>query len=476
MLKLDRVTLICVDCLNYGAAISSMKKSMAQVKFAKAVFLTDIGISVDDIETVVIPKINSKAQYSKFIIKELYKHFDTEYCLIIQHDSWVLDANAWDDEFYNYDYIGAKWIHVDGRNVGNGGFSLRSFKLQCDIGLDRFIDVYDPEDSIICRLYRDYLERLYHIKFAPEEVCDRFSFELTTPYQPTFGFHSFFHTPYKPTVVIKRTAALGDTISTEPVLAYFHKKGYHVVLETLPQFEELFYRHYFPVLFPNQVDQKQIERATVYNLDMSYESKPKQSRLKTYYEFCGIADGEMVSPKLSLGFETKGNFKLFKEKYVVIHADIMELPHRRVEGIAWGRVCSELRNKGYNIIQVGGGEHIKMPNYVIEMNTVNLMLLMYVVSSADLFIGIDSGVSHIASGFNIPSIIMFGSVNPEIVHADMTNKMCLHNHDEDGCCDTPFCYHESITTTGQECVIDAVKPPCTHFDTDKLINAINEFI
>lgn len=475
MLKLDRVTLICVDCLNYGAAISAMKKSMQQVEFARAVFLTDIDIKVDGIETVIIPKINSKAQYSKFIIKDLWKCFHTDFCLVIQHDSWVLDASAWDDEFYNFDYIGAKWTYTDGRNVGNGGFSLRSFELQNILHADDLIEICDPEDAIISRLYRRHLEERWGMKFAPEEIADKFSFELTPAYQPTFGFHSFFHVPYKPMVVICRKAALGDVISTEPVLAYFHKKGYHVVLDTLPQFEEVFYRHYFPVLFPNQVDAKQLEYATKYNLDFSYESLPKQNRLKTYYEFCGIKDGEMVSPKLSLGFDAKETQRLFKEKYVVVHLDKMSQPFRNIEGIEWEYVSELIKYKGYNIIQIGGGEHKYIPN-AIQMNTVNLMLLMYIVAGASLFVGLDSGISHVSSGFNIPSIIFFGSVNPSVVHADMTNKICLHNHDGEGVCQEAFCYHNNIGVAGQDCYLNKDQPPCTVFTTEQLLNAINEFI
>jgi hypothetical protein len=37
---------------------------------------------------------------------------------------------AWDPEFLDWDYIGAKWFWAEaGKRVGNGGFSLRSYKL-----------------------------------------------------------------------------------------------------------------------------------------------------------------------------------------------------------------------------------------------------------------------------------------------------------------------------------------------------------
>ena len=51
--------------------------------------------------------------------------------LIIQHDGFILNHKAWDNEFLNYDYIGAPvyWMGNKLIEVGNGGFSLRSKKL-----------------------------------------------------------------------------------------------------------------------------------------------------------------------------------------------------------------------------------------------------------------------------------------------------------------------------------------------------------
>jgi len=138
MRVINNVTLICLDCNTYGAAVSALQKSMAQCEFERVVFLTDIPITLPGIEVVQVPTIKSKQEYSRFIIKELYKYFDTDYVLICQHDGYVLHGYCWDDAFYDYDYIGAPWIYEHGRNVGNGGFSLRSRRLQGILGTDEF--------------------------------------------------------------------------------------------------------------------------------------------------------------------------------------------------------------------------------------------------------------------------------------------------------------------------------------------------
>lgn len=473
MTNLSNVTLACIDCYNYGAAVNAIRKSMQECKWGRVIFLTDIPLKFDDFEVIQIQSIKSKQEYSEFIVKKLNDYFDTDYVMVIQHDGYVISGDAWDDEFLEYDYIGAPWLYIDGRNVGNGGASLRSKKLQTVLANDPKIDITHPEDEIIGRLYRDYLESNFAIKFPSEKLADKFSFELRTPVQKTFAFHGYFHEPYKETVIIKRTGAMGDVIQTEPVLEYFYNNGYKVILETLPNFEYLFLNHYFPIQFPSQVDKRLLSKAKTFNLDMAYEVKPKQLHLKSYFEFCGISDYKLRNPKLSLGFPINNETKLFSGKYCVLHLDEREQPHRNIYGIDWEIVVIKLREMGYYVINCGKGRHPKIPN-AIEMNITNENFLCFVVGGADLFIGIDSGLSHIASSFNVPSILFFGSVNPEYIHADLSNKICIHNHNKK-VCELPFCWHESITTKGQDCIVDKGNPPCSQFKTNQVIEAIEKF-
>jgi len=135
--------------------------------------------------------------YSRFMLKELTKQFDTSHVLTIHADGYIVNFNAWDNDWLQYDYIGATWIYKDGMNVGNGGFSLRSKKL-CDILADNPLEHMHPEDHCICRIYRKSLENDFGIKFAPAEVADKFSIEAygsnairgANMYSGQFGFHS----------------------------------------------------------------------------------------------------------------------------------------------------------------------------------------------------------------------------------------------------------------------------------------------
>jgi len=137
--------------------------------------------------------ISSMKEYSRWVCQELYKHVPTSHLLIFQWDGYVKNWKAWDDAWLQYDYIGATWWHTDGMNVGNGGFSLRSRRLMEIVATDPAITKCHPEDEMICRHYRPYLEAGHGIVFAPEDVARRFSIEgyrqANRTHTTEFGFH-----------------------------------------------------------------------------------------------------------------------------------------------------------------------------------------------------------------------------------------------------------------------------------------------
>ena len=154
MVTLDRVTVICIDTLNHGAATIALRKTLMEIKPKSCKFLTNVNIEIDGVETVIIPTISSVDEYSRFCIKELYKYFDTEFVLLIQHDGYVLNGDCFDERLYDYDYCGALWNEKDGLNNGNGGFSFRSWGLCNTLANDPVIAITTPEDVSICRIYR----------------------------------------------------------------------------------------------------------------------------------------------------------------------------------------------------------------------------------------------------------------------------------------------------------------------------------
>jgi hypothetical protein len=194
-LNLNDVTLCVADCVTPALSLLAIEKSQKLCKFKNSVLFTDVMLSSRECDIVSINKLASVKDYSRFILKELGSYICTDFVLIVQWDGYVLDANAWRDEFRNYDYIGAKWAwHLDGANVGNGGFSLRSKRLLDATSHNDFVFHPElPEDEQICRSNREFLLDKFSIKIAPEEIADAFSYERTYLNKTTFGFHGLFN-------------------------------------------------------------------------------------------------------------------------------------------------------------------------------------------------------------------------------------------------------------------------------------------
>lgn len=193
--SLKSVTLCAIDCVTHKLAARALDHSSNKADFGNVILFSDTPVRFSG-HHVQIPALSSRAAYSEFVLRNLIEHIETPFVLIAQWDGYVLDQKAWSDDFLNFDYIGAKWDWFDdGANVGNGGFSLRSRRL-----LEKVAKEYRPgnsetanEDIVICRLLRPILEENHGLRFAPAEIADRFSYERTSPLEPTFGFHGLFN-------------------------------------------------------------------------------------------------------------------------------------------------------------------------------------------------------------------------------------------------------------------------------------------
>lgn len=193
-------TLVCADTQFPHLAVHAMRRSLAQCRFAAAKLFTDAAGAREaaglDAEVVVIPTLASSFDYSRFMLKELLPHVATDFVQVIQWDGFVLRGDAWSADYLAYDYVGAPWwFREAGRNVGNGGFSLRSRRL-LEALQDPEIAARDPEDNVICIEHRDRLEARHGIRFAPTDVAKRYAFEGEWPTGVEFGFHRVFNLPY----------------------------------------------------------------------------------------------------------------------------------------------------------------------------------------------------------------------------------------------------------------------------------------
>ena len=204
-LRLPNVTLLGIDCVEVERLQKALDICESGIEFAETKLLTSLPTA--DNRKVEIKPINSVESYSEFCIRNLTEYVETDFVLVAQHDGFVLHPDAWEDEFLNYDYIGAPWLiqanywfekiglprSLEGKwLVGNGGFSLRSkrfLNLSRDLAEEGVFEVFQPEDLRLCVFERGYFASA-GMMYAPPEVAKRFSAEgryVTVDNQ--FGFH-----------------------------------------------------------------------------------------------------------------------------------------------------------------------------------------------------------------------------------------------------------------------------------------------
>ena len=180
-------------------AIPAIEQSMAEIPGARGLLLSPQRPDLPKgIEWKKIGTLNYQ-QYSVFMMHSLYAFIETEHCLIVQDDGWVINGKNI-DKFLEYDDVGApchaaivgdtlvpqfKWINESSRIViQNGGVSLRSkrFLESCNkLGLTH---IPHPElwneDIQLTGIYKGILQN-YDIRFAPEDVAKEFAVEYFAP-------------------------------------------------------------------------------------------------------------------------------------------------------------------------------------------------------------------------------------------------------------------------------------------------------
>jgi|LakMenEpi03Aug12_release.lakeMendotaPanAssembly.Ray.scaffolds.fasta_scaffold05811_14 hypothetical protein len=193
-LKKD-VTLICVDGIDPDLSLKALNFSNSQINFENAKLLSvnkpkgDLGV----VSHTYIDPMNWNG-YNDFMAKKLKNYIETPFCLTIQTDGFITSPHLWNDEFFQYDYIGAPWPDEDvwlnlqyeeTRNsyienqkkcrIGNGGFSLRSKKFLDESSRYESCMGYG-EDAFLCNMKYDEMLKS-GIKFPSVDIAIKFSIE-----------------------------------------------------------------------------------------------------------------------------------------------------------------------------------------------------------------------------------------------------------------------------------------------------------
>lgn len=193
MLKLPQVTLIAVGSINIEGMYNALEQSKKGIEWGAVKLITEIHCpTIDD--------------WNRAIVFDLRKYVDTEFCMLVHPDGFVVNPESWRPEFLQYDYIGSPWPlptddysyrTPDGEivRVGNS-VSLRSkgmleLPYQTEVAWRAYFGNTNEDGFLTCHNRR--LFQHFGARYAPIEIAKWFGREMDIPenedVDKPFAFH-----------------------------------------------------------------------------------------------------------------------------------------------------------------------------------------------------------------------------------------------------------------------------------------------
>lgn len=176
-IELPNVTLIAVTGKDIEGHKRALKYSCEGIKFGYVKLVEKTFATIDD--------------WNKYIFYNLTDHVETDFCLLIHADGFIINPKKWNFKWLDYDYCGSPWpLPTDDfsyrdkngviQRVGNS-VGLRSKKL---LDIPKKLNIpwksfhgYTNEDGAICVNYRHIFEE-NGCKFMPFEEAIKFGKEI----------------------------------------------------------------------------------------------------------------------------------------------------------------------------------------------------------------------------------------------------------------------------------------------------------
>ena len=209
MINLPKVTLLTVTTIDLDKHIKALEYSCKGINFGAVKLITHEKPEnlPDNITFEQCDKLSNIDDWNHYIFFNLTKHVNTDFCLLIHDDGFVVHPEQWRDEFLNYDYIGAPWgipnCNITFRDINNNlirvgnSVSLRSKKLidlpsKLNIQWKKYQNNYNEDTQITVHNRHIFIE--HGCVFADINIAKYFSHETMIPeiegIKP-FAFHNY---------------------------------------------------------------------------------------------------------------------------------------------------------------------------------------------------------------------------------------------------------------------------------------------
>lgn len=218
-------------------------------------------------------------------------------------------------------------------------------------------------------------------------------------------------------IVVKRMGARGDVILTTPIVRALRRQNPKTDILMVTMYPDAFFGN--PDVTAIFMDwNASRDRSCTIDLDAVHEGAVGQHMVAAYAEAAGLelAPAEWA-PVLYFDRAAKDWAAAVMpsgKKYAIVHPG-------RIHGWAgrqwpWEQfeaLLPRLQDLGYSTVQVGGFSDSPIDTDV-DARGVDLGRMAAAMARASLFVGLDSMPFHASQAFDIPSVVIFGSIRPEL--------------------------------------------------------------
>jgi len=246
---------------------------------------------------------------------------------------------------------------------------------------------------------------------------------------------------------VRRTGAFGDVLMATPIIRRLKKKYPNAEIWVSTVTPDAVIANQYVSNIVHNVDQLRSVTDVIYDLDLAYENNPKMHTTDAYSRVVFGCDEEdkridLVSNQLDFDNAFKfihGSVNFERDKVVVLHM-ASSWPNRTWPKNYWSTVVKTLSTRGYKVLIVGRGGDLKADMIAGVVNLVDRLKIREVrevIKKSHIFIGMDSGLFHVAQSTETPTIGLFTVANPEFRVSRPKNtyalipsvscKFCLHD-------------------------------------------------
>lgn len=275
----------------------------------------------------------------------------------------------------------------------------------------------------------------------------------------------------RPSIVVRRYAALGDAIAASCVADKLDDMGYNVIWESHPSAHCLMRRQ------PSIAEVREPNgNSCAVNLDGAYEKHPLRKSKSFSSIFMDKANSDLARLGINLGpshnckpelivedverLAAQNKFSKYPKPWTFICPRSDHWKNRTVPDGIWTEAAKKINGTKFWL-----GWKIPAPAGIVDLQCLHVDNLVVWLSVADLLITVDTGPMHIGAALGIPIIALGQASSPELHLSDQRDFITLN-------CPGLDCLNcnQNICPLPNQ----SDMPPCQNFDPDQIAALANK--